>query len=124
MKENISESLKKGINSTLKSLKRKMAETLFLSQAKMFCVISQDKSKVFYGVLDESTNTLYVRSSKEKFFKENIFPNDLIEDDEENKSRYKVVECDFNNSFDYLVKVKEQYHTVKCFRIQLENVAK
>ena len=100
-----------------------MAETLFLSQAKMFCVIEQDKSKVFYGILDENSNTLYVRASKEKFFKENIFLNKLIENDEENKTRYKVIGCDFENNFDYLVKVKEQYHTVKCFRIQLENVA-
>lgn len=123
MKENLSDNLKKGVNYTMKTIKKKIAETVFLSKSNMFYIKDKEKSKVFYGIMDEENNYLYVRASKEKFFKDNITTKCLIQSDD-SPIQYKVLQCDYGQVVDYLVKVNDKYHTVKCLRIQLENVAK
>ena len=122
MKENLSDNLKKGVNYTMKTIKRKIAETVFLSKSTMFYIKDKEKSKVFYGIMDEDKSSLYVRASKEKFFKDNITTNCLIQGDDSPK-QYKVLQCDYGQVVDYLIKVNDKYQTVKCLRIQLENVA-
>ena len=120
MKDNISENLKKGVNYTVKSIKRKITETIFLTKATMMHI--KEKNKLFYGIIDEQTQNLYLRASKERFFKENISLNCVIQNDEKTK-QYKVIQYDYETKVDYLIKINDKYQTVKCIKIKLENVA-
>ena len=53
----------------------------------------------------EETQNLYVRASKERFFKENISLNCVIQNDEKTK-QYKVIQYDYETKVDYLIKKK------------------
>ena len=75
MKEKLTENLKKSVNTTLKVIRKKVAEAEFLFASSMYYLIDKDKNKVFNGIIDEENMFLYVRASKEKFFKENIEGN-------------------------------------------------
>lgn len=123
MKEKLTENLKKSVNTTLKVIRKKVAEAEFLFASSMYYLIDKDKNKVFNGIIDEENMFLYVRASKEKFFKENIEVNSIIKTDEETPKRYSVTHFDFDKTYDYLVKVKDKYHTVKCYKIKIENAA-
>lgn len=127
-KNKIVNGLKNGFKMTKNSVKsiydKSIANIAYMTETSLFYVIElEDSSKVkklYSGIFDEENMVIYVKTTKNKTYKEYLKRGNKIQMDDPSKKVYIIDKTDFKTTFEYLVKLNEKYKTVSCYKIYLK----
>lgn len=128
LKNKIVNGLKNGFKITKDSVKniydKSIANIAYMTETSLFYVVELDDSskvkKLFSGIFDEENMVMYVKTSKNKKYKEYLKNGNKIQMDNPSKKIYIIEKTDFKTTFEYLVELNEKYKTISCYKIYLK----
>lgn len=114
---------KKSINSIKNTFEKVKNEITYINEANvMYIISSKDKPKInkmIFTIFDKNNMAIYIKTSDFLNRLNHIQEKTIIKDSKNNK--YEVINIDSSKTYEYLLKNKQKYNTIKCYKIMVKD---
>lgn len=133
MDKNTKEQVLGGLKKTYKVVKesilnvydKSLGQIAFSSHASVFYIIKNSElikeNKVFQGVYDKDNQCLLIKNNKKKSYKKYLRKGTIIKF-EESDEKYEIEKVNFNDTYDYLLKINNHEIAIACYKIEILNI--